>query len=188
MPYSKKTPVELQTDAQQGQMPAVNELQRRAQLKTTNRDTAECQYILSYLYGVGLCVAKNEDLQIKWARKASANGHAMASFLISENYRVGESGLKQNAKQAYNYCETALQQSPCHPLPDVSFRLGTYYMTGLGGKQDKATGFELIANAAAHGYAPAQAFLESIGFKDIANAIETSKLLTAFNEADHVNR
>jgi len=80
----------------------------------------ECQFVLAKSYFMGKGVEKNQKEGIKWLTRASENGHAVATFYLSEYYFTGrddlvkkdpEKGLallKSLSDQGYPYAENAL--------------------------------------------------------------------------------
>lgn len=185
---NKKDIYTLQEEAMDGNKNAFKVILERANATPVNLKTGDYQYIISYLYGVGICVDKDCSLQLKWAQKASDNGNYMGTFLISENYRAGEAGLDLNEEKALKYCEKSYSQIKCHKDINVQFRLGTYYLSGKGGNVKRKKGFTMIVSASYNGFKPATDFLKTINFENIVYMLDSANIEKAFNDADYINR
>lgn len=73
------------------------------------RNYAEAQYNIGWLYANGNGLAVDIDMALRWWMKAAAQGHADAQFAVGLAYTTGE-GIKADLNEAVKWYLTAARQ------------------------------------------------------------------------------
>jgi len=99
-----------------------------SQLKTrAAAGDAEAQVKLGRAYQDGNGVPQNDDVAVKWYRKAAEQGNPAAQNNLGVMYRLG-SGVEKNKEEAVNWYRKAARQN----YAPAMFNLGTAYYNGDG--------------------------------------------------------
>lgn len=121
---------------------------------------AQARLGVMYFYGRG--VPEDEELALKWTRRASDQGDVDAMYFIGTMYVFGDKLPKTVAdpdqEAARWYFEAARRGHP-----DAEYGLGLLFLAGKGVVQDQEEAMRWIRSAAEHGHPGARSFLGSNG-------------------------
>lgn len=159
--------------AEQGYLPAVQLMAKYSLMHNKNPEEAVRWYkkaasegdinaqlflAAAYLYGVG--VKKNPDTASHYYIDAAKSGNALAQYALAENFI--DSRHSSNNKLGLIW----LSKSAASGNPKALTKLGMIYVTGKLVTKDVNKGIELLNQAAAQNYAPAQSALGSIALSE----------------------
>ena len=118
-----------------------------------------CQKGTDYRFGNG--VAQDYAEAVKWYRKAAAQGHAKAQYMLGFMYEHGR-GVDKDEGEATNwYCKSAesYRKAADRGEAKAQFSLSNCYLLGSGVSQNDAEAVHWCRKAAEQGDAAAQEFL-----------------------------
>ena len=119
---------------------------------------AHSQYELGDLFYLGNCgVAQSYEEAVKWYRKAAAQNHAGAQWLLGTCYATGH-GVAQDEAEAVKWFRKAAAQNHA----GAQWLLGTCYATGLGVAKDEVEGYKWLLLAAGQGDTQAREVASSL--------------------------
>ncbi len=115
-----------------------------SQLRTrAEAGDAQAQFELGRGYEEGRGLPQNEDLAVKWYRKAAEQGHAAAQNTVGVFYRLGRGGLEKDKAEAVNWYRRAARQGHAAAM----FNLGASYYNGDGVPVDTTAAYVWFALA-----------------------------------------
>ena len=120
------------------------------QTQSENGD-ASAQLALGKAYEFGNGVTQNDELAVKWYRKAAEQGNATAENNLGVMYRTG-SGVERDKEEAVRWYHKAAKLGN---LPAM-FNLGTAYYNGDGVPSDPTMAYSWFLLAQEGGYPAAQ--------------------------------
>jgi len=139
--------------ARQGDANAQANIARRA-----NQGDAYAQFALAEMYRIGIGVAQDSKMALKWCRKAADQGLREAQFELGERYGFGR-GVAQDDKMAAEWYRKAADQGHAY----AQNNLGWMYETGRGVQKDMNKAVEWYRRAAAQGNQLAKDHLKRLG-------------------------
>lgn len=157
------------TSAEKGYLPAVQFMAKYSLMQNkdpqeavrwykqaANEGDVNAQLFLAaaYLYGVG--VKKNADTASRYYIDAAKSGNALAQYALAENFI--NSRHSSNNKLGLIW----LSKSAANGNPKALTKLGMIYITGKLATKDINKGIDLLNQAAAQNYAPAQCELGNL--------------------------
>ena len=102
-------------------------------------------------------VGKNEQLALKWMKRAAESGNSVAQNSLGLHY-VDENNAERNFQEAVKWFEKAALQGDM----DGEFNMGLCYLTGQGVVADRNKSIEYFEKAAGQGYGNAQKYLDEL--------------------------
>ena len=103
------------------------------------------QRMLGAMYRQGHGVAKNAERALHWTREAVKQGDGGAQFNLANMYETGDLVAKNFPLAAKLY-----QRAARANIPLAQYRLGTFFLEGLGGTRDRVRAFVWYTRAAAN--------------------------------------
>lgn len=119
---------------------AINELAPLAEA-----GNADAQRMLGAMYRQGQGVAKSAERAFYWTRKAVKQGDSGAQFNLANMYETGDLVAKNFPLAAKLY-----QLAARADIPLAQYRLGVFFLEGLGGTRDRVRAFVWFSRAAAN--------------------------------------
>ncbi len=116
------------------------------------------QFALAEMYRIGIGVAQDSKMALKWCRKAADQGLREAQFELGERYGFGR-GVAQDDKMAAEWYRKAADQGHAY----AQNNLGWMYETGRGVQKDMNKAVEWYRRAAAQGNQLAKDHLKRLG-------------------------
>mgnify|MGYP005629668057 FL=1 len=106
---------------------------------------AYAQRMLGAMYRQGQGVAKNAEHALYWTQKAVKQGDGGAQFNLANMYETGDLVAKNFPLAAKLY-----QLAARADIPLAQYRLGVFFLEGLGGTRDRVRAFVWFSRAAAN--------------------------------------
>ena len=125
---------------------------------------AEANYAIGMLYWTGQSVTMDYFIASQWLQKAADMGHAGAQGKLGYLYTEGIA-VQKNYETAFDWFSKAAKQGDI----DGQYNLGIFYLNGWGTEKDKTMAAQYLAAASAQGDPAAEAALQDLLPKQIAN-------------------
>eukprot|EP01062_Namystynia_karyoxenos_P044664 TRINITY_DN32957_c0_g1_i1.p1 TRINITY_DN32957_c0_g1~~TRINITY_DN32957_c0_g1_i1.p1 ORF type:complete len:1084 (+),score=381.26 TRINITY_DN32957_c0_g1_i1:91-3252(+) len=114
------------------------------------------QNALGVCFEHGLGVPRHAKMALHWYRRAASKGIAAAMHNLATMLWVGESGIRQNRREAVRWWQRAGRDGH----PQSAFHYALCLLSGEGCKFDRELGLQKLREAAALGVTEAQRHLE----------------------------
>lgn len=122
-----------------------------AWLPLAKRGDAAAQHNLAVLYDHGQGVPEDDELALKWYRRAAENGHAASQYTLGLIYSKGH-GVQRDMREALDWYQQAAEQGHV----ESQYILGVLYDFGKGVPRDDEAAVKWYRQAAEQGDARAQ--------------------------------
>ncbi len=148
--------------AEKGHLPAIQLMARYNLIQQKNYEQAtrwfkeaadkgdiDAQLFMAIAYQYGLGVKKNVDVATKYYIEAAREGNPLAQYALAENFLSSKHSANNKLGLIW------LNKAAANNNPRALTKLGEFYLSGKGVKQDIPKGLELLQHAAQANFAPA---------------------------------
>ncbi|MCI6654992.1 MAG: sel1 repeat family protein [Clostridium sp.] len=119
--------------------------------KSAEQENRNAQYMLAYMYDLGLGVEQNYEEEYKWLEKSAEQENEAAQYMLAHMYYYGK-GMEENYQEAFKWYSKSAEKGNS----DAQNSLGDMYYYGKGIEKNYQEAFKWYSESAEKGNSDAQ--------------------------------
>lgn len=119
--------------------------------KSAEQENRNAQYMLAYMYDLGLGVEQNYEEEYKWLEKSAEQENEAAQYMLAHMYYYGK-GMEENYQEAFRWYSKSAENE----YSSAQNSLGDMYYFGQGVEKNYQEAFKWYSKSAEKGNSDAQ--------------------------------